>query len=167
MYTITIARASITYTTKYHTYHKALNSSFGGFSFKDGTVTLYYSVPLTEEQQAAIQLADVSFVDNDPFEYIKRNILIPARSFGNDIIDDFAAENILLGITQAGLTNHIRKTCREVTDALRSGSLYDALYEVRQIPAEAKDSTFLTDARLLAFVNKIEAYLGLPLSTSL
>jgi hypothetical protein len=167
MYTISISRATIAYSTKYHNFHKALNSSFNGYAYKDGIVTLYYASPLAEETQAAIQLADVSFVDNDPFQFVKTTILVPARAFGNEIIDDFAAENIVLGITQAGLTNHVRKTCKEVTDALRSGSLYDALHEVRQIPEQAKDPTFLSNSRLLVFVNKIETYLGLPLSTQL
>ena len=45
--------------------------------------------------------------------------------------------------------------------------LYDAIAEAKAVPDEAKDPVFLTNARLLAFVNKIEAHLGLAASTSL
>lgn len=167
MYTINILRTHVNYTSKYHAFHKSLHASFSGFSQTADNVILYYSVPLTEQQQSAIQLADVGFVDNDPFDYIKSNILIPARTFGNQLIDDFAAENILLGITQANMTNSVRKTLSEVTACLMTGSLYDAMLEARAIPNDKKDATFITNARLLAFINKIEIYLNLPLSTQL
>jgi len=90
-----------------------------------------------------------------------------AQNFGLKLIKEVAAENILLGITQAGKTNFVRKATNEVMLALMSGSLYDAIYEIRQIPPEKKDEVFLTDARLLQYINKIEAYLGISLSTQL
>ena len=166
-YEINLLRATINYTGKYHLFHKSLNASFSGFTQTGTNVTLKYSTPISEQEQADIQLADVSFVDSDPLEYIKSNILVPARSFGESLINDFAAENILLGITSSGLTNHVRKTLSETTDCLLTGSLYDAIYEAKAIPAEKKDAVFITNARILGFVNKIEAYLGMPLSNSL
>jgi hypothetical protein len=167
MYEIRLLRDKIVYTSKYHDYHKALNASFDGFYQKDTQVVLYYTVPLSEEQQAAIQLADVSFVDNDPEDYVLRNVIIPARQFGQQLIDRFTAQNVLLGITQAGKTNHVRKVLREVSDALDKGSLYDAMYEARQIDIADKDTVFITDERLLGMVNELEKYLKIPLSTSL
>jgi hypothetical protein len=164
-YSFQISRAPITYTTKYHLFHKGLNVNFTGFTQTGSIVTLYYSVPLTEQQQSDIQVADVSFVDNDPLETIRNNILVPARTFGQLLIDDFAAENILLGITQSGMTNQIRKTLTEATLCLLTGSLYDAIHEAREIPEEEKDGVFINNARLLSFINRIESYLGLPLST--
>lgn len=94
-------------------------------------------------------------------------IMEAAMEFGKQLMKEFAAENVLLGITQAGMTNTVRKRLSEVTNALLTGSLYDAIYEVRQIPPEHKDDTFITDARLLVFINKIEKYLLIPLSTQL
>lgn len=90
-----------------------------------------------------------------------------AIAFGQKILEEMSYENVMLGITQAGMTNQVRKRTAEVTSALATGSLYDAIFEARQIPAEDKDATFITDVRLLAFVNKIETYLGIELSTSL
>jgi hypothetical protein len=45
--------------------------------------------------------------------------------------------------------------------------LYDAIAQAKAIPAENKDSVFITDARLIKFINKVEEYLGIPLSTTL
>ena len=73
----------------------------------------------------------------------------------------------MLGITQAGMTNTVRKRLGEVTNCLITGSLYDAMNEARLIPAEHKDSTFITNARLLSFINRIETFLGIALSETL
>ena len=101
----------------------------------------------TAEQQAAL------VIDN-------------AKKFAKKAEDDFIAENLILGITPLGLTNHVRKTLREVGDALRTGSLYDAIYEISVVSNTTFDPVILTAARLLAFRNKIEEYLGLTLATS-
>jgi hypothetical protein len=164
---INIARAELKYPLKYHNYHKVVCVKFVGFSFKEPLVTLMYEGDLTEQEITQILAADANFVDSDPFQHILQNILLPARQFGQTIIDEFAAENVLLGITQAGKTGFVRKACREVTDALMTGSLYDALTEVRALPPEVKDPVFLSDTRLLSLMNRVEDYLKIPRSTSL
>jgi hypothetical protein len=90
-----------------------------------------------------------------------------AVSFGHRTLIKFSAENILLGITQAGMTGTVRRALSDVIQCLQTGSLYDAIASARAIPAEDKDPTFVTDARLLAFINIVEAYLGLKISESL
>jgi hypothetical protein len=167
MYSIAILRSPITYTQKYHNFHKGLKSTFHGFSQQGNNVSLYYTAPLTEQEQADIQLADVSFVDNDAFEYIRSNILVPARTFGQLLIDEFAAQNILLGITASGLTNQVRKALGETTMCLLTGSLYDAIHEAKAIPQSSWDGTFINEARIIYFINRIESYLGIPLTTGL
>jgi len=98
---------------------------------------------------------------------VKHSILIPAKDFGIELINSFATENILLGITAHNMTNTVRKNAAQIISALSTGSLYDAIDEARAIPLEHKDATFLTDARLLIMINKIETYFQLELSTSL
>jgi hypothetical protein len=166
MPTINVTREVLKYPLKYHNYHKAVTSKFNGFSQKGETVSLFYDVSLTEAEVLAINTAEANFVDNDPFQYILDNVLLPARAFGQKCIDDFAAENVMLGITQAGKTGFVRKACREVSDALATGSLYDAITETRALTSEQKDPVFLSDARLLSLINKIEKYLKLPISTA-
>jgi hypothetical protein len=88
-----------------------------------------------------------------------------AMAFANKLMVEFTTENIVLGITQDGMTSHVRKTLSEVTMCLITGSLYDAVQEVKLIPADKKDPKYLSNVRLTAFVNKIETYLGIPLTT--
>jgi hypothetical protein len=98
---------------------------------------------------------------------VRDGILSPAMTFGQQIIKEFAAENIALGITQAGMTTRVRQVTADIVNALSTGSLYDAIQAAKVVTLEQKDATFITDARLLACVNKIETYLGIPLSATL
>lgn len=90
-----------------------------------------------------------------------------AVAFGQHLMIKFAADNVMLGITQAGMTATVRTVMAASIQCLQTGSLYDAIAQVKAIPAESKDATFITDARLLAFVNLVEDYLGILRSTSL
>jgi hypothetical protein len=98
---------------------------------------------------------------------IKTGILSPAISFGQELIITFAAENIGMGITQAGMTTTVRTVTADIVNALTTGSLYDAITAAKAVPEESYDPTFVTAARLLTFVNRIEDYLAIPRSTSL
>lgn len=99
--------------------------------------------------------------------YVQEQILKPAIEFGQQIIQNFSAENIAMGITQYGMTAQVLLATMDIIVALQSGSLYDAIAKAKAIPAEKKDAMFITDARLLNFVNKIEDYLGITRSTTL
>lgn len=111
---------------------------------------------LTVENQTSLQTA-----------LIRNAVLTPAISFGQELIIMFAAENIRMGITQAGMTTTVRAVTANVVSALNTGSLYDAITAAKAIPVESRDATFVTAPRLLAFVNKIEDYLGIARSTEL
>lgn len=94
-------------------------------------------------------------------------IVSNAIAFGNKLVTKFAAENIAMGITQEGMTATVRARMTGVLNALQTGSLYDAMIEVRAIPPEHKDPKYITNARLLNFINQIEDYLGINRSLSL
>lgn len=83
-----------------------------------------------------------------------------AISFGQQLLVDFAAENIQLGITQDGMTKTVRQNMAEVMSAISTGSLYDAIEEIDAIPAEAKDDKYITDERLAAYKQRILDYLA-------
>ena len=90
-----------------------------------------------------------------------------AVAFGNKLMGDFVKENIKLGITQLGLTNHVKKTLADALDSVLTGSLYDAIYEVSIINPADLDVDILTAARLLSLRNQVEEFLGVdPLSTA-
>jgi len=90
------------------------------------------------------------------------DILLASKTYGEYLINQFTTENVLMGITASGQTNVVRKALYETWQAIRTGSLHDAIYEAEQI---IRTSPFLTEARLRGFINKLEAYLGLPLSS--
>lgn len=98
---------------------------------------------------------------------IVSKIIEDAIVFGNSLIVEFAAENVIMGITQDGMTGTVRKRMEQVILALSTGSLYDAISEAKAIPEQDKDTKYITNARLLQFVNKLETYLQIPLSIEL
>lgn len=93
-----------------------------------------------------------------------REVIRAAMRFAEELQENFIIDNLLLGITQRGLTKHVRVVLKEVNDAMSTGSLYDAIDELSKIRPEDFDDAILTAARLKDFRNKIEAYLGLPLA---
>lgn len=88
-----------------------------------------------------------------------------AMNFGSKIMVQFTTQNILMGITQDGMTSTVRKALSEVIICLNTGSLYDAISEVKALPASKKDAKYLTNARLTTFINQIEDYLQIPHTT--
>jgi hypothetical protein len=106
-----------------------------------------------------------SSFDSTP-EEIAAQIRRDAQEFGMRLMNQFIEENLLLGVTQLGLTNHVRKFLREIKDALETGSLYDAITEIRNLDRSGFDSVIITPARILLFRNEIETKLGKPLATT-
>lgn len=90
-----------------------------------------------------------------------------AIDFGSMLLKQFSAENVLLGITQYGKTGEVLTKLSSVMSATIAGSLYEAIVRIKAIPPEDYDSIFVTDARLLKFVNQIESYLGITISAAL
>ena len=131
----------------------------------------------SEEQIRARQAEGYCCVTTEEYERYKKSVSPPidktvtalneAKEFGIRLTEKFSAENIMMGITQAGMTSHVRKSMGEVLSALSTGSLYDAISELRAIPSDEKDLVFLTDERILIAINEIETYLKLPLSESI
>lgn len=130
-----------------------VDDEFGGHHYE-------YIVP----KQYVVEIKDLT---ND-VEYIKANIeqvVLKAIQFGQKLSSEFIAENIMLGITQANKTKEVRNALNEVFNALQTGSLYDAIDEAKAVVY--RDNVFITDARLISFINKIETYLGLELTTEI
>lgn len=146
----------------------SITATLSYINFYDGVVIVIYESQLTENEEIALSTIISNHTTTlSSSDYIKNNIIIPAREFGENLITDIATENVQLGITQADKTSEVRKTLREVTDCLMTGSLYDAIAEIRLISVESYDITFITAARLLQTINKIETYLGITLSLEL
>lgn len=126
-----------------------------------------FTVVTQAEYDALLASLDAANQNSMLIASIMTTVLTPAIAKGQELIVTFAAENIGLGITQAGMTTQVRSVTADVVSALSTGSLYDAITAARAIPPASYDATFVTAARLLAFINKIEDYLGITRSTTL
>lgn len=149
---------------EFHNKIASLVPEFDGFLKEDSTITVMLKVAATPELVSAIE----AIVPPAPsqIDYVK-TVIANSITFGQSIIAEFAAENVMMGITQEDMTGPVRKNMAEIISALSTGSLYDAIVEAKNLPEDKKDSKYVTDARLLQFVNKIETYLNIPLSTEL
>lgn len=87
-------------------------------------------------------------------------VIRAAIEFGQELLIQFSTENVILGITADGMTKTVRQAMTEIILALQTGSLYDAIDEIDNIPAESKDGKYITDERLQEYKTKIEEYLG-------
>lgn len=119
-------------------------------------------VALLTEEQIDAHLATI-----DTYQASLAFKIEDAMNFANKLMIQFTTENIIMGITQDCMTGTVRKNLSEVIMCLITGSLYDAIHEIKLLPPEKKDPKYLTDARLLKFVNEIETYLEIPLSEDL
>lgn len=88
-------------------------------------------------------------------------------AFSTALLNQFAAENIAMGITADGKTEDVLDTMLPVMNALQGGAPTIAIKRAKAISPSSYDSKYVTAARLLSYVNKIEAFLGLSLSQSL
>lgn len=94
------------------------------------------------------------------------NALKSNRNFGVSLVDTFAVENVSLGIN-ASQTDAVMVALLPTLTALSNGYLETAIRRVRELNPALFDGVFLSEARLLSYVNRIESYLGLTLSTEL
>lgn len=83
-----------------------------------------------------------------------------AKNEFNDLSSEVAAENVLMGITQAGKTRLIADTLSKVLEYGISGSLYEVINEIDRIDITPEMSPFITQERLDLFKLKIQAVLN-------
>lgn len=90
-------------------------------------------------------------------------IIKAAIEFGGETMAEFAAENVLMGITQAGKTKSVTDYCTDIIKYISTGSLYEVMNEIdslieQGIPGDL--APFITEERLLSFRQKVVDYLG-------
>ena len=78
----------------------------------------------------------------------------------NNLINNFCAENIVMGITQAGKTKLLADTLRDVFYYAQTGSLYECLSSLSSVQITAEMSPFLTEARKLELQQKLSNLLS-------
>jgi hypothetical protein len=121
-----------------------------------------YLSGLTESgEQAKIQAQTQATTISD--------LLINAQTFGQGLINQYAAQNIVAGITQAGQTLAVQSYLNLLADMLYTGSLYGAIQVIEQLIADTSStktslSPFVTNTILYTYLNQIQTYLGVALT---
>lgn len=78
----------------------------------------------------------------------------------NSVMSEFCAENIIMGITQAGKTKLIADALRDVFYYSQTGSLYEAKNALNAITIVEEMSPFLTENRRQEVITKIDDLLS-------
>ena len=92
-----------------------------------------------------------------------------AITFGQALIVQFATQNVMAGITQAGKTQAVLTYSSDLYTYLTTGSLYVALSEIETMIADTSDekvalAPFISNAILYGYLNQIQLYLGVPVT---
>lgn len=123
-------------------------------------VPAYFEVVEDSAKKTELQQADAIFNTEQA--------VAKAIAFGNKLLTEFAGENIRLGITTDNMTGTVLTKMEKVMVAMQTGSLHEAIARAKAIPATDYDAKYVTEARLIAFINKIENYLGVtPLTADI
>lgn len=107
-----------------------------------------------------------TIVSNHNFLTIQEEVKIKVSSaikFGNDLIVNFASENVLMGITQAGKTKDVADYLADLMRYAQTGSLYEVINEVDRLIAEglpADLEPFITETRMNVFRQQVVDYLS-------
>jgi hypothetical protein len=111
----------------------------------------------------AIASGDISVLSNNNGKTVMQ-IIADAMVYGNLLIQTFASENVLMGITQAGKTKDVSDFFADTTRYAMTGSLYEVINEVNRLKDAGLPSDlapFVTEQRLNDFIAKVEDYLGI------
>ena len=90
-------------------------------------------------------------------------IVSNAIKFGQELIIDFASQNVLMGITQAGKTKDVADYLSNLMRYAQSGSLYEVINETNLLISQGLPSDlspFITESRMNEFKQKVIDYLS-------
>ena len=171
---------AIVNTDKFNAKLKEQFASYVSYTKLGNDISVSFSTELSQVDQDACAAFVNGFTDYTSAETLAIYLEVNVFPFVKELINKFAAENISMGITQAGKTGHLLALFTKkypvpsadyqncLKDSFDTGSLYisrDIIQYIRNNPAEFDGlSPFITDARLLSMKNDIERFLGIALS---
>lgn len=127
---------------------------------------LEFAVVFDEELSTGEKSELDTIVSNHNFLTIQEEVKIKVSSaieFGNSLIIDFASENVLMGITQAGKTKDVADYLADLMRYAQTGSLYEVINEVDRLIADGLPvdlEPFITEARMNTFRQQVVDYLS-------
>lgn len=130
-------------------------------SFSQADINSYAGCSCETDGTASIQIT----VDSTPvlfvfppvdMEHYVSDAIVNARTFGNALIVQFSAENVLSGFTTEQLDTTLA-TLSDVMDALKAGAIAIALARLSLV---TPDGIIITTQRLAQYANYMTMYLG-------
>lgn len=141
----------------------SLQNKFNGIVKEEENVSLLFFEELDQQET---DLVDSIFSSHESNIFTKRyteRLIKGAVKRGNEIFTEFAAENVAMGITQAGKTKAVADYLANVDRYMRSGSLYEVLNELTKLENEGFPSElapFITSERIGRVRDMILSYLN-------
>jgi hypothetical protein len=112
----------------------------------DMSIEVHTTQTLTPEENSVLDSIIINHDILDQEQIVKQKVQ-KAMIGANIIIEQFATENILMGITQAGKTKLIADTLRDVFYYFQTGSLYESLNAIDSLVLTQEMEPFLTQER--------------------
>jgi hypothetical protein len=96
-----------------------------------------------------------------------QDLISQATAFGFELINNFAAVNASMGITQAGQTGAVIAYTSNLYLAMTTGSLYEAITIINGMIADTSQTKtslapFITNDILYSYLNQIQDWLEIP-----
>jgi len=143
---------------------------------QDTTFEIFFSTSLTSEQEDLVTSTVSSHNGITSAQSLAIYLDTQIFPFVQELIREFAAENISLGITQAGKTGHVlamfsknypvpdNNYQNSLKNSFDTGSLYISLGIIAYLLANSSEydglSPYITSAKLTTMYNKIATKLG-------
>lgn len=156
-----------------NTYLKAnCSSNYDGLVADPDVLLIMFKATVIDADNTIVQnywngLTSTSF--NPTQSQLIQTSLNNAVTFCQQLMMQFMVENVQLGITQAGKAGALIDYFHDVIHSFLSGSVYEAItqidgYIADTSTAKANLSPFITNDRMTTYKNKIQTYLGIPLT---
>ena len=123
-----------------------------GLSVSD-SIIVHSDTPLSNEQLTILSNLINNHNPNPNMQEIIRVRIKESINFANEMLVNFATENVLLGITQAGKTKEVADYLTDLLRYGQSGSLYEVVNELDRLIALGDPqglAPFITVVRLEA-----------------
>lgn len=151
-----------------------LSSNYDGLVATTQQLSVYFTATIATGDQTVVNnywsgLTSTSF--NPTEEQEIQAAIQAAMTFGQQLIVQYSAQNVAAGVTQAGQTQAVANYLGPMINYLITGSLYAAVEQINTYIADTSStktglSPFVTNDILYAYLNQIQTYLKIPLTTN-
>lgn len=159
--------------SKIHTYFKnTLSNNYDGLTCSQESLILIFKSEIIESDTTLVNVYWNSITAQmflPTADQIISMTIGAAMNFGTGLLNQYATQNVLSGITQAGKTKPVMDYCHELNHCLMTGSLYAARDEIIKMIADESEQKqalfpFIKNDILYIYLNKLETYLNIPLT---